>query len=118
MFRTVKHPKEEAVQFAIGAKPMPDAEKKRSVELTNAILQKRGREALRSDDAAGDANSEGFVFGADGVIRRRPVAESAPAAGLRTWEGSGASQLGVARQPQLLSMLPRDASPTSASAAE
>ena len=81
MFRTVKHPKEEAVQFAIGAKPMPDGEKKRSVELTNAILQKRGREALRSDDAAGDANtSEGFVFGADGVIRRRPVAESAPAA--------------------------------------
>merc|ERR1719454_1575261 len=35
LFRTVKHPKEEAVQFAIGAKPMPDGEKKRSVELTN-----------------------------------------------------------------------------------
>ena len=53
-----------------------------------------------------------------GVYTHPEEAGSAPAAGLRTWEGSGASQLGVARQPQLLSMLPRDASPTSASAAE
>ena len=34
---------------------MPDAEKRRSAELTEAILLKRGREALSSDDAAGHA---------------------------------------------------------------
>ena len=34
---------------------MPDAEKRRSAELTEAILLKRGREALSRDDAAGHA---------------------------------------------------------------
>ena len=34
---------------------MPEAERRRSAELTEAILLKRGREALRSDDAASHA---------------------------------------------------------------
>lgn len=55
LFRTVKHPKADALSLALGQKPMPDAEKRRSAELTEAILLKRGREALSSDDAAGHA---------------------------------------------------------------
>ncbi len=55
LFRTVKHPKDDALSLALGQKPMPDAEKRRSAELTEAILLKRGREALSSDDAAGHA---------------------------------------------------------------
>ena len=34
---------------------MPDHEKRRSAELTSAILLKRGREALQTDDQAGHA---------------------------------------------------------------
>ena len=57
LFRTVKHPKADALSLALGQKPMPDAEKRRSAELTEAILLKRGREALSSDDAAGEAGA-------------------------------------------------------------
>ena len=46
---------DDALSLARGQKPMPDAEKRRSAELTEAILLKRGREALSRDDAAGHA---------------------------------------------------------------
>ena len=57
LFNTVKHPKHDAFELSRGAKPMPEAEKARSSELSDAILQKRGREALSSDDAAGEAGA-------------------------------------------------------------
>ena len=52
LFKTVKHPRKDALALSHGALPMPDADVKRSAELSSAILQKRGRDALRSDDAA------------------------------------------------------------------
>merc|ERR1719258_837278 len=54
MFRTVKHPRADSLALSRGDKPMPEADKKRSAELSTAILQKRGREALYCDDAAGN----------------------------------------------------------------
>ena len=61
MFKTVKHPRKDAVALSRGALPMSAMDKKRSAELTEAILQKRGREALRSDDAAGNEGRGGKV---------------------------------------------------------
>jgi len=59
LFRTVKHPKDDAVALSRGGKPMPQSDVQRSAELTDAILQKRGREALSSDDAAGGEDRRG-----------------------------------------------------------
>ena len=58
LFRTVKHPKADAVAKSRGALPMPESEKRRSAELSQAILEKRGMSALQRDDAAGDATSQ------------------------------------------------------------
>jgi len=51
LFSTVKHPKSDAFELSRGIKPMPEAEKLRSAELSRAILEKRGTDALRQDDA-------------------------------------------------------------------
>ena len=53
VFKTVKHPKDDAFALSRGEKPMSDLDRKRSADLTRAILQNRGAEALRSDDIAG-----------------------------------------------------------------
>ena len=54
MFKTVRHPKADAFALSRGETAMPEAEKARSADLTDAILQKRGRDALRRDDAKAD----------------------------------------------------------------
>ena len=54
MFKTVRHPKADAFALSRGVTAMPEAEKARSADLTDAILQKRGRDALRRDDAKAD----------------------------------------------------------------
>ena len=56
LFRTVKHPKEEAIAKSRGELPMPETEVRRSRELSQAILEKRGAQALQSDDARGDVS--------------------------------------------------------------
>ena len=84
LFGTVKHPKADALEKSRGAIPMPEEEKQRSVTLTAEILSKRGREALQSDDAAGN-EKEGAPSAAEPVprkaasspLRRRPNAAAA-----------------------------------------
>ena len=82
LFRTVKHPGKDAVDKSRGAILMPESEKRRSAELTQAILEKRGAQALRSDDAAGEpprrAEATGFTGessaeGGEGLRRRGPA---------------------------------------------
>jgi len=51
LFKTVKHPKADAFALSRGLKPMPESEKVRSADLSVAILERRGREALSKDDA-------------------------------------------------------------------
>ena len=51
LFKTVKHPKKDALDLARGVKPMPEFEKQRSSELSRAILERRGADALGADDA-------------------------------------------------------------------
>ena len=53
LFRTVKHPKEDALAKSHGQIEMPQGERARSAELSKAILEKRGADALRSDDKRG-----------------------------------------------------------------
>ena len=88
LFRTVKHPKEDALALSLGVKPMPDFERKRSEELTKAILEKRGREALSSDDARGGEGlrraapappvTASVGSGASGAVERKSAARSSP----------------------------------------
>ena len=54
LFKTVKHPRDDAVAKSRGELPMPAHEKTRSADLTVAILEKRGAQALNRDDAAGE----------------------------------------------------------------
>ena len=72
LFKTVKHPKEDALELARGTKPMSQIDKARSAQLSEAILAQRGREALRSDDAAG---------GEGASLVKRPIAAPAAASG-------------------------------------
>jgi lathosterol oxidase len=51
---TIRHPNSDALAVSRGERPMPDSEKKRSAELSQAILEKRGANGLQKDDAAGD----------------------------------------------------------------
>jgi len=53
LFKTVKHPKEDALAKSHGEIAMPPSERTRSAELTKAILEKRGKDALMSDDKRG-----------------------------------------------------------------
>jgi len=53
LFKTVKHPRADALALSHGLKAMPATDRQRSADLTHAILMKRGREALRTDDADG-----------------------------------------------------------------
>jgi len=84
LFGTVKHPKADALDKSRGVIPMPEEEKQRSVTLTAEILSKRGREALQSDDAAGN-EKDGAPSAAEPVsrkaasspLRRRPNAAAA-----------------------------------------
>ena len=55
LFRTVKHPRHDALALSRGELPMPKLDLLRSAELSSAILAKRGREALQSDDASESA---------------------------------------------------------------
>ena len=54
----MKHPRADALALSHGEKPMPEADRRKSEWLTDAILKKRGREALRADDASAGAESE------------------------------------------------------------
>lgn len=76
LFRTVKHPRADALAKSHGQINMPESEKQRSRELTEAILQKRGAQALRSDDATGGEGAQH----ASGLTQRRPIAGNASAA--------------------------------------
>lgn len=52
MFKTVKHPKQDALALSRGLKPMSDSDKRRSSDLSRAILERRGADALGADDAS------------------------------------------------------------------
>ena len=87
LFKTVKHPKEDALDKSHGKIPMPAAELRRSAELTDAILAKRGAQALQSDDAAGneqpatDASSAALnaTIGGANLVRRPVAGNASPA---------------------------------------
>ena len=72
LFKTVKHPRKDALALARGDVAMPEADVKRSADLSLAILQRRGAEALRSDDAAGSS-------GVDAGARRGAAPTPTPA---------------------------------------
>ena len=83
VFRTVKHPRDDAIPKSRGKLPMPASEVSRSADLTQAILQKRGAQALNKDDAAGERAEVrvGYSFMEDDsepvaqtpLTQRRPV---------------------------------------------
>lgn len=73
LFRTVKHPKDDALAKSHGQIDMPASEKQRSADLTEAILQRRGAQALRSDDAAGEGAQPGAPPASAGAVHRRPI---------------------------------------------
>ena len=86
LFKTAKHPRDDAIDLALGRKEMAEADRLRSAQLTEAILSKRGREALRSDDS-----SDAMIVGKNGgvtVVDLVTVTSTAP---------KGEARVGVAR---------------------
>ena len=63
LFKTAKHPRDDAIDLALGKKEMAEADRLRSAQLTEAILSKRGREALSSDDS-----SDAMIVGKNGGV--------------------------------------------------
>jgi len=80
LFRTVKHPKADALAKSHGAIEMPEDELRRSAALTAEILSKRGHEALRNDDAAGNEDVAAVGSSHATLVHRRPIAAPAAAA--------------------------------------
>ena len=78
LFKTAKHPRDDAIDLALGRKEMAEADRLRSAQLTEAILSKRGREALSSDDS-----SDAMIVGKNGgvtVVDLVTVTSTAPKA--------------------------------------
>ena len=81
LFRTVKHPKADALAKSRGELPMPESELRRSAELSTAILEKRGASALASDDAAGEGTAAAArASERAGLTQRRPILAGAASA--------------------------------------
>ena len=85
LFGTVKHPRKDAVAKSRGEIDMPESEVRRSMELTKAILENRGAQALEGDDRAnGEGGSQKAAAQLEvpapssepEILRRRPVAAS------------------------------------------